>query len=213
MWPNSTILLTPEYTISSLPPAITMASAPARAPLSEPIGIQSSEPGLTPVNRPSNEVLFENQDSTSIFKALLTITVVISTLLSGVAAAAILSKVSGFLATDINPTHKRDDFLEIVLLVSGLSSFLLVGKSRRMWLVGSGTLCPLILACGFARNDNHFFILHTLMGLLLAVILPISWRFIESSVLSPGLMRDNIRLVQERFWASVLYRRGISVLH
>lgn len=169
-----------------------MASAAAPAPLSRPLRAQNSHPGLTPANTSPAQELVENQGITGILKALPIITAVISTLLNGVAAAAILSEENGILATDINPTHDRDvvtflDFSEIVLLVSGLSFFLAVDDSRRTWLIGSGILCPLIFACRFARTGNHFFILRTLIGLLVAVMLPMSWRFIVPYTRSPGL--------------------------
>lgn len=198
LWRNSTILLTSEYTISSIPPTITMASAAAPVPLPRPRRTQNSHPGLTPANTtPPEAGLVENQGIKGILKALPTITVVISTLLNGVAAAAILSEENGTLATDINSSHNRDvktfiDFTENVIHLSGLSSFLAISDHKRMWLIGSGILCPLTFSCALARTSNHFFILRIVMEFLLGLMLTISERLMESSIPFHGRVKKNV---------------------
>ena len=60
---------------------------------------------------------------------------------------------------------------------------------KRMWLVGSGASCPLILACGLANTGNQFIIFRAILGLFVAMCLPTSMSLVTASFL-PGRKRN-----------------------
>lgn len=61
--------------------------------------------------------------------------------------------------------------------------------SKRMWLIGSGFSCPLILACGLARTGNQFIIFRALLGLFVAMCLSTSMSLVTGSF-PPGRKRN-----------------------
>lgn len=61
--------------------------------------------------------------------------------------------------------------------------------SKRMWLVGSGISCPLILACGLARTGNQFIIFRAILGLFVAMCLATSMSLVTASF-PPGRRRN-----------------------
>ncbi|KAL4769963.1 major facilitator superfamily domain-containing protein [Aspergillus nidulans var. acristatus] len=61
--------------------------------------------------------------------------------------------------------------------------------SKRMWLIGSGISCPLILACGLARTGNQFIIFRAILGLFVAMCLPTSMSLVTVSF-PPGRRRN-----------------------
>ncbi|KAL4966358.1 major facilitator superfamily domain-containing protein [Aspergillus stella-maris] len=61
--------------------------------------------------------------------------------------------------------------------------------SKRMWLIGSGVSCPLILACGLAQTGNQFIIFRAILGLFVAMCLPTSMSLVTASF-PPGKTRN-----------------------
>lgn len=61
--------------------------------------------------------------------------------------------------------------------------------SKRMWLIGSGVSCPLILACGLVRTGNQFIIIRAFLGLFVAMCLPTSMSLVTASF-PPGRKRN-----------------------
>ncbi|TID26565.1 Major facilitator superfamily domain [Venturia nashicola] len=61
--------------------------------------------------------------------------------------------------------------------------------SKRMWLIGSGVSCPLILACGLAQTGVQFILFRAILGLFVAMCLPTSMSLVTASF-EPGPKRN-----------------------
>lgn len=171
-----------------------MAAAAAPVTLHEPSPVQSYQPGSNTVNAPAEGGLADNENENITLKTISVITAVFGVLFCGFTAAAILSDANHLRATNISPAYNSEffKFWKTVIVFHGVLLILGIVGSRRMWLIGSGTLCPLIFTCGFARTGNHFFILKTLVGLLLAVLLSTSLRFLAWSTRTSKLIKTNL---------------------
>lgn len=112
-------------------------------------------------------------NGTSMLKICFAFTAVIGTLLSGFTVAAILSDTNRLLQTDINPAYNSGfgDFWQCVQFLFPIFIALGVYGSRHIWLFGSSILCLLTFACVFAHTGTHLFVLRTLIGVLLAIML------------------------------------------
>lgn len=124
-------------------------------------------------NAPGVPYLMNTQNGKSMVQICFAFTAVIGTLLTGFTVAAILSNTNRLLQTDINPTYNSrfGDFWQCVQFLFPILIALGVYGSRHIWLVGSGTLCLLTFACGFAHTGTHLFVLRTLIGVLLVIML------------------------------------------
>lgn len=155
---------------------------------------QNSQPDPNPTNTPSDNGATEKEHEGTILNTWFSLIALIGVLLSGFATAAILSDANHLRATNVGRTYNSDfiEFWQIVVVLSGILFILGVISSKRICIIGNGILCPLIFICGLARTSNHFFILRTLIGILLAVILGTFLRFVDFSAHSPGLIRYDI---------------------
>lgn len=149
--------------------ALSAASFESRAP-----------PQLRPIdyfprlaNAPGVPYLMNPPNGTSTLKICFAFTAVIGTLLSGFTVAAILSDTNRLLQTDINPAYNSGfgDFWQCMQFLFSILIALGVYSSRHIWLAGSSILCLLTFACGLAHTGTHLFVLRTLIGVLLAIMM------------------------------------------
>jgi hypothetical protein len=172
---------------------IMAAAAGAHATSPQPFPGQRSQTCSSSASTPAKNGFSDDKNEETTLRAMAMFTAVLGVLFCGFTAAAVLSDENYLRATEISPPYNVDffKFWKAVIVVDGVLLILGVVGSRRMWLVGSGTLCPLVFTCGFA-SSNHFFILKTLIGLLLAVLLATSLRFLSWSIRTPRLVKNGV---------------------
>lgn len=171
-----------------------MASTAAAATLPGSFEVQISQDGSGSVNRPTKRGLINKTNQKTTLKTMTVVTAVVGVLLCGFTAAAVLSDANYLHATGVSPEYDIEfiKYWKVVVVVHAILLMLGVIGSRRVWLIGSGTLCPLIFICGFARTSKDLIILKTLIGLLLAVLLATSLRFLAWAIRTSGPIKHEV---------------------
>ncbi|KAK9244576.1 major facilitator superfamily domain-containing protein [Lipomyces tetrasporus] len=112
-----------------------------------------------------------------------------------VSGTGILTTALPRISTDINLDRDLIFWPASVYALSAGCTLLALGSvadvigSKRMWLIGSGVSCPLILACGLARTGDQFIVFRALLGLFVAMCLSTSMSLVTSSF-PPGPKRN-----------------------
>ncbi|KAL4908225.1 hypothetical protein BDW74DRAFT_188408 [Aspergillus multicolor] len=141
---------------------------------------------FNPRNRALNKPLLE---SISI------ITIITGVTFISVSGTGILTTALPAIAADINLDRNLIFWPASVYALAAGCTLLAFGSvadvvgSKRMWLMGSGFSCPLILACGLARTGNQFIAFRAVLGLFVAMCLPTSMSLVTASF-PPGRMRN-----------------------
>lgn len=123
------------------------------------------------------------------------ITILTGVTFVSVSGTGILTTALPRIATDINLDRDIIFWPASVYALSAGCTLLAFGAvadvvgAKRMWLLGSGISCPLILACGLARSGNQFIIFRALLGLFVAMCLPTSMSLVTASF-PPGPRRN-----------------------
>lgn len=135
------------------------------------------------------------KDGKSALKSLWIITIITGVTFISVSGTGILTTALPRISTDINLDRDLIFWPASVYALSAGCTLLAFGSvadvvgSKRMWLIGSGFSCPLILACGLARTGNQFIIFRALLGLFVAMCLPTSMSLVTASF-PPGRKRN-----------------------
>lgn len=123
------------------------------------------------------------------------ITIITGVTFISVSGTGILTTALPRISTDINLDRDLIFWPASVYALSAGCTLLAFGSvadvvgSKRMWLIGSGFSCPLILACGLARTGNQFIIFRAILGLFVAMCLPTSMSLVTASF-PPGRKRN-----------------------
>ncbi|KAJ5201754.1 Major facilitator superfamily domain general substrate transporter [Penicillium cinerascens] len=134
-------------------------------------------------------------DGKSALESLWIITIITGVTFISVSGTGILTTALPSISTDINLDRDLIFWPASVYALSAGCTLLAFGSvadvvgSKRMWLIGSGFSCPLILACGLARTGNQFIIFRALLGLFVAMCLPTSMSLVTASF-PPGRKRN-----------------------
>ncbi|KAJ5160054.1 Major facilitator superfamily domain general substrate transporter [Penicillium canariense] len=135
------------------------------------------------------------KDGKSALESFGIITIITGVTFISVSGTGILTTALPRISTDINLDRDLIFWPASVYALSAGCTLLAFGAvadvvgSKRMWLVGSGFSCPLILACGLARTGNQFIIFRALLGLFVAMCLPTSMSLVTASF-PPGPKRN-----------------------
>ncbi|KAJ5186315.1 Major facilitator superfamily domain general substrate transporter [Penicillium cf. viridicatum] len=135
------------------------------------------------------------KDGKSAWESLLIITIITGVTFISVSGTGILTTALPRISTDINLDRDLIFWPASVYALSAGCTLLAFGSvadvvgSKRMWLIGSGFSCPLILACGLARTGNQFIIFRALLGIFMAMCLPTSMSLVTASF-PPGRKRN-----------------------
>ncbi|KAJ5745668.1 Major facilitator superfamily domain general substrate transporter [Penicillium odoratum] len=135
------------------------------------------------------------KDGKSAWGSLWIITIITGVTFISVSGTGILTTALPRISTDINLDRDLIFWPASVYALSAGCTLLAFGSvadvvgSKRMWLIGSGFSCPLILACGLARTGNQFIIICALLGLFVAMCLPTSMALVTASF-PPGRKRN-----------------------
>lgn len=135
------------------------------------------------------------KDDKSALESFWIITIITGVTFISVSGTGILTTALPRISTDINLDRDLIFWPASVYALSAGCTLLAFGSvadvvgSKRMWLVGSGFSCPLILACGLARTGNQFIIFRALLGLFVAMCLPTSMSLVTASF-PPGRKRN-----------------------
>lgn len=145
-------------------------------------------------NIPS-ECPIDNKDEKTRLESFWIITIITGVTFISVSGTGILTTALPRISTDINLERDLIFWPASVYALSAGCTLLAFGSvadivgSKRMWLIGSGVSCPLILACGLARTGNQFIIFRALLGLFVAMCLPTSMSLVTASF-PPGRKRN-----------------------
>ncbi|KGO78240.1 Major facilitator superfamily domain, general substrate transporter [Penicillium italicum] len=179
----------------------TVMTVTAAAPeLAESSGIRDKEIVETERESPKldGNVLSEESsenDGKSAWESFWIITTITGVTFISVSGTGILTTALPRISTDINLHRDLIFWPASVYALSAGCTLLAFGSiadvvgSKRMWLIGSGFSCPLILACGLARTGNQFIIFRALLGLFVAMCLPTSMSLVTASF-PPGRKRN-----------------------
>lgn len=158
---------------------------------------QASKPGvdlpLTSDEIPSERI--DTQAEKTRMEAVWIITILTGVTFISVSGSGILTTALPRIATDINLNRDLIFWPASVYALSAGCTLLAFGSiadvvgSKRMWLIGSGCSCPLILACGLARTGNQFIVFRALLGMFVAMCLPTSMSLVTASF-PPGPRRN-----------------------
>lgn len=135
------------------------------------------------------------KDEKTTLQSFLIITIITGVTFISVSGTGILTTALPRISTDINLDRDLIFWPASVYALSAGCTLLAFGSvadvvgSKRMWLIGSGASCPLILACGLARTGNQFIIFRALLGLFVAMCLPTSMSLVTASF-PPGRKRN-----------------------
>lgn len=137
----------------------------------------------------------DNKDVKTRLEAFWIITILTGVTFVSVSGTGILTTALPRISTDIKLDRDLIFWPASVYALSAGCTLLAFGSvadvvgSKRMWLVGSGVSCPLILACGLARTGDQFIIFRALLGLFVAMCLPTSMSLVTASF-PPGPKRN-----------------------
>lgn len=127
------------------------------------------------------------KDDKSTLESFWIITIMTGVTCISVSGTGILATAFPRISTDINLSRDLIFWPASVYALSAGCTSLAFGSvadvvgSERMWLIGSGVSCPLILACGLARAGNQFLIFRALLGLFVTMCLPMSMSLVTAS--------------------------------
>ncbi|KAL4940326.1 hypothetical protein BDV06DRAFT_213581 [Aspergillus oleicola] len=137
----------------------------------------------------------DQKDQKTTLESFGIITVITGVTFISVSGTGILTTALPHISTDINLGRDLIFWPASVYALSAGCTLLAFGSvadvvgSKRMWLIGSGISCPLILACGLARTGNQFIIFRAILGLFVAMCLPTSMSLVTASF-PPGRRRN-----------------------
>ncbi|KAJ5395317.1 Major facilitator superfamily domain general substrate transporter [Penicillium crustosum] len=135
------------------------------------------------------------KDDKSALESFWIITIITGVTFISVSGTGILTTALPRISTDINLHRDLIFWPASVYALSAGCTLLAFGSvadvvgSKRMWLIGSGFSCPLILACGLARTGNQFIIFRAILGPFVAMCLPTSMSLVTASF-PPGRKRN-----------------------
>lgn len=193
-----------QTTVTTTAPAVELEfeMSTMTDPGTETSNAVSIEATTAPGKRPKNN-----------FEAFCIITVLAGVTFISVSGSGILTTALPQIATDI---HLSRDLIfgpaSVYALAAGCTllafgSVADIVGSKRMWLLGSGVSCPLILACGLARTGNEFIILRAVLGLFVAMCLPTSMSLLTVSF--PSGPRRNIAFAATGMGQPLGYAMGL----
>lgn len=165
-----------------------MAASVAPMSSTESTQAHSASPDLDRVKN-SGDSRDEDEDEKITFKTVLTIIAAVGIPMNGFAAVGVLNDILGLTtspmmpALELIPRYAPSLFVGVALPAFGHIS------SKKMWLLASGILCSLTVACVFARIDNQFLILRTFIGFVVAVMQTASLDYVGWSLRRPGPIR------------------------
>lgn len=143
----------------------------------------------------SERATVENKDGKTRLEAFWIITILTGVTFISVSGSGILTTALPRISADIKLDRDLIFWPASVYALSAGCTLLAFGSvadvvgSKRMWLIGSGVSCPLILACGLARTGNQFIIFRALLGLFVAMCLPTTMSLVTASF-PPGPKRN-----------------------
>ncbi|KAJ8100153.1 major facilitator superfamily domain, general substrate transporter [Lipomyces tetrasporus] len=144
---------------------------------------------------PSECASVDNKDGKTMLESFWIITIITGVTFISVSGTGILTTALPRISTDINLDRDLIFWPASVYALSAGCTLLALGSvadvigSKRMWLIGSGVSCPLILACGLARTGDQFIVFRALLGLFVAMCLSTSMSLVTSSF-PPGPKRN-----------------------
>lgn len=137
----------------------------------------------------------DKQDGKTRLEAFWIITILTGVTFVSVSGTGILTTALPEISTDINLRRDLVFWPASVYALSAGCTLLAFGSvadvvgAKRMWLIGSGVSCPLILACGLVRTGTQFIVVRALLGLFVAMCLPTSMSLVTASF-PPGSRRN-----------------------
>ncbi|KAL4955365.1 major facilitator superfamily domain-containing protein [Aspergillus filifer] len=137
----------------------------------------------------------DQKDRKTRLESFAIITVITGVTFISVSGTGILTTALPHISTDIKLDRDLIFWPASVYALSAGCTLLAFGSvadvvgSKRMWLIGSGVSCPLILACGLAQTGNQFIIFRAILGLYVAMCLPTSMSLVTASF-PPGKTRN-----------------------
>lgn len=144
---------------------------------------------------PVKSGLEDGEDGKTNMQTLCIISVLAGVIFISVSGTGILTTALPTISTDINLNPDLITWPASVYALSAGCMLLAFGSvadvlgSKRMWLLGSGISCPLILACGLAHTGNQFIVFRALLGFFVAMCLPTSMSLVTASF-PPGPKRN-----------------------
>lgn len=144
---------------------------------------------------PSEDESIHNKNRKTTLESCWIITIITGVTFISVSGTGILTTALPHISSDINLDQDLIFWPASVYALSAGCTLLAFGSvadvvgSKRMWLIGSGVSCPIILACGLARTGNQFIIFRALLGLFVAMCLPTSMSLVTASF-PPGPTRN-----------------------
>ncbi|KAK9481629.1 major facilitator superfamily domain-containing protein [Lipomyces starkeyi] len=144
---------------------------------------------------PSECASVDNKDEKTRLESFWIITIITGVTFISVSGTGILTTALPRIATDINLDRDLIFWPASVYALSAGCTLLALGTvadvigSKRMWLIGSGVSCPLILACGLSRTGDQFIVFRAFLGLFVAMCLSTSMSLVTSSF-PPGPKRN-----------------------
>lgn len=136
-----------------------------------------------------------NKDGKTTLESFWIITIITGVTFISVSGTGILTTALPRISSDINLKRDLIFWPASVYALSAGCTLLAFGSvadvvgSKRMWLIGSGVSCPLILACGLACTGSQFIIFRAILGLFVAMCLPTSMSLVTASF-PPGRRRN-----------------------
>lgn len=143
----------------------------------------------------TEDACVDKKDMTTKMEAFWIITTIAGVTFISVSGTGILTTALPRIATDIHLDNDLIFWPASVYSLSAGCTLLAFGAvadvvgSKRMWLIGSGVSCPLILACGLARTGTQFILFRAILGLFVAMCLPTSMSLVTASF-EPGPKRN-----------------------
>ena len=152
--------------------------------------MQSSKPGPNHNNTSLDDGLGDKRNENITLNTIFIMIAAIGVPLNGLTAVEILN--------DVLPLHAaKISSVQIFLIEIGdwwpflvvTSSMLGIIGFRRMWLIGSSILCPLIFPCGFVCTDSQIHVFRIILEVILAMMRATSMGFVGLFMRSAGPLR------------------------
>ncbi|KAL3474980.1 major facilitator superfamily domain-containing protein [Aspergillus californicus] len=180
-------------TVTTTAPALLLEQYHERTPSVKATTPTIELPSLN--DKTLGDLSIDNKDEMTTLESFWIITVITGVTFISVSGTGILTTALPRISTDINLDRDLIFWPASVYALAAGCTLLAFGSvadvvgSKRMWLIGSGVSCPLILACGLSRTGNQFIVFRALLGLFVAMCLPTSMSLVTASF-PPGRKRN-----------------------